>query len=247
MFSRPTLGINTAVYGNIPLIDAIAQADELNIDGVLLAWRPDLPPVELGELKLFGLAYEGYQLGQDGNVWTLVLETAVSRQAPAIVIPVPARTEPFGQTEAEQFVAECQTMAQQCASHEIDLVVELSNRFYTNMLTTIAQAERFLAQTAQPNIKLSLSTFDMNIEEQDGAGLLRQLEPHLAFLRMSDSNHGAIGEGHIKLGAYLWAIQDMTRDVPILLEVERPYSSPFTPNASTDAIQTLLQKSRSWF
>lgn len=247
MLSRPTLGVNTAVYGDTPVSHAVAQIKELGVDGVVVQWQPDLPPLNLDDLALFGLALPDYQLGQDGDRWTLVLESALALNAPRIVLPVPQRVEPYGQSDAPQFVAECGTMAQQCADKDIDLVIAPSNRFHTNLLTSIAQAERFLARVDRPNVKLSLSTFDMNIEEQDGAGLLRKLGSHLAFLRMSDSNHGAIGEGHIKLGAYLWAIQDMTWDVPILLEVKRPFPSPFSPPQEPHDIHTALKKSRSWF
>lgn len=247
MFSRPTLGVNTAVYGDIPVLRAIAQVQELDVDGVVLQWQPDLPPLALGDLDLLGVALPNYELGLHGDRWTLVLEAALALSAPRIVLPVPQRDAPYGRTEAKQFVAECDTMAQQCAEREIELVVESSNRFRTNLLTTIAQGEHFLERVNRPNVKLSLSTFDMNIEEQDGAGLLRKLEPHLAFLRLSDSNHGAIGEGHIKLGAYLWAIQDMSRDVPILLEVKRPIESPFASPGSQTLLQKALKQSRSWF
>ena len=123
----------------------------------------------------------------------------------------------------------------------------MRNRYESNLLNNAVQAEQFLAQVNKPNVKLLLSTFDLMIEEQDGAGIVGKLGDKVAFLRMSDSNAGAIGEGHLKLGAYLWSVQDLGQSIPILLDVKRPFASPFAPETTAVDIQQLLKKSRSWF
>ena len=250
MFSRPTLGVNTAVYGDIPFTQAVAQIKQLNVDGVVITVQSTSVDyqqiVSSSELKLFGVACPAYQISELEGQWAHVWETAVKLQSPTIILPLPTHVHPFSDEAGTHFVALCRRFAQQSAAEGMQLVIELTNRYRSNLINNFSQASQFLAQVNEPNVKLSVSTFDMNIEEQDGAGLLRSMEDNLAFLRMADSNHGAIGEGHIKLGAYLWAIQDMTKDVPILLDVKRPFASPFS-SVSDKSIQDALQQSRSWF
>lgn len=250
MFSRPRLGINTAVYGQTTVVDAIENSKALDVDGVL-AKLGNLAPLsdiaDVSGIALFGVELASYQIGQPTAQFEAILEAVQSNGGTYIVLPTPQLSVPATVEQASQIVQDVQVLAETAVSHHQTIVVKVVNRYESSLLNTIDQALTFLDKVERSNVQLMLSTFDLQIEEQDGAGRLSKLGEKLAFLAMSDSNHGAIGEGNIKLGAYLWAIQELAHEPPILLDVKRPFRSPFSLPTNDLSIQDALKKSRSWF
>lgn len=250
MFSRPRLGVNTAVYGQVPFEDAIQDILELEVDGFVAKLSPSTSLEDLvagSAIRLLGIELEAYQFGQLPVNIEDICQISQSIGCEHILLPKP----PFLATptiqEAIQFVEDVQRLADTAVAHNQNIVVDIVNRYESALLNTVAQGENLLKQVDRPNVKLMFNTFDLNIEEQDGASQIGRLGEHLAFLKMSDSNHGAIGEGNIKLASYLWTVQEMAHQPPVLLDVKRPYPSPFTPQQSETPVQELLKKSRSWF
>ena len=247
MFSRPKLGVNTAVYGQIPFDEIITNIIELDVDGAVVKLSPTVTLSslhKLAQLNLLGIELATYQLGQLTDNFEAICQ---ANESSLIILPTPLQTEPITVKQAGQYVEDVQQLADTAVAYEQSIVVSVVNRYESNLLNTMAQAENFLSQLDRPNVKLQLSTFDLHFEEQDGAGQLDRLGEKLALLKMSDSNQGAIGEGNIKLAAYLWAIQELAHEPPILLDVKRPLVSPFSADQKEESIQTLLKKSRSWF
>ena len=65
----------------------------------------------------------------------------------------------------------------------VDLVLEVVNRFETNLLNTTAQGLKFLADTGNSHVKLHLDTFHMNIEEANPAAAIRLAGDKIGYLR----------------------------------------------------------------
>lgn len=250
MLSRPKLGVNTAVYGQIPFEEAIQNVQALEVDGFVAQLTPATSLEALAggvPLPLWGIELETYSFGQlPVNVEDIV-QISQSLGCDRILLPpVHQREEPTVQ-QAIQFVEDVQRLADTAVDHNQTIVVTLTNRYESALLNNFAQAETFIEQVNRPNVHIQASTYNLHIEEQDGAGQLHRLGERLAFLKMADSNHGPIGSGNIKMGAYLWALQEMPHEVPILLDAKRPSPSPFTPQQEEIPVQELLKRSRIWF
>lgn len=97
----------------------------------------------------------------------------------------------------------------------VDLVLEVVNRFETNLLNTAAQALDFVAQTGSDHVRLHLDTFHMNIEEANPAAALRLAGDKLGYFHIGESNRGYLGDGTINFDLIFDALLDINyqRDV----------------------------------
>ncbi len=80
---------------------------------------------------------------------------------------------------------------------EVDLVLEVVNRFESNLLNTTAQGLKFISETGGDNIMLHLDTFHMQIEEANPAESIRLAEQKLGYFHIGESNRGFLGDGTI--------------------------------------------------
>lgn len=79
----------------------------------------------------------------------------------------------------------------------VDLVLEVVNRFETNLLNTTAQGMKFLDDTGSDHVRLHLDTFHMNIEEADPAAAIRLAGDRIGYFHIGESNRGYLGDGTI--------------------------------------------------
>ena len=97
----------------------------------------------------------------------------------------------------------------------VDLVLEVVNRFETNLLNTTAQGLAFLAETGSDHVRLHLDTFHMNIEEASPAAAIRLAGDKLGYFHIGESNRGYLGDGTIDFDAIFDALVeiDYRRDI----------------------------------
>jgi D-psicose/D-tagatose/L-ribulose 3-epimerase len=97
----------------------------------------------------------------------------------------------------------------------IDLVLEIVNRFETNLLNTTAQGLRFISETGSDHVRLHLDTFHMNIEEANPAAAIRLAGDKLGYFHIGESNRGYLGDGTINFDLIFDALLDIDykRDV----------------------------------
>ena len=79
----------------------------------------------------------------------------------------------------------------------IDLVMEVVNRFETNLLNTAAQGLKYLDDVGADNVRLHLDTFHMNIEEASPAAAIRMAGDKLAYFHFNENYRGYLGTGTI--------------------------------------------------
>ena len=79
----------------------------------------------------------------------------------------------------------------------IDVVLEVVNRFETNLLNTTAQGLRYLSDCGCEHVRLHLDTFHMNIEEANPAAAIRLAGDRLGYFHIGESNRGFLGDGVI--------------------------------------------------
>lgn len=99
-----------------------------------------------------------------------------------------------GQKNAVHAIAETAEIAKE---DSVDLVLELVNRFETNLLNTTAQGLRFLDEVDNNHVKLHMDTFHMQMEEADPASAIRLAGDRLGYFHIGESNRGFLGDGTI--------------------------------------------------
>jgi D-psicose/D-tagatose/L-ribulose 3-epimerase len=112
-------------------------------------------------------------------------------------------------------IAETGELARQC---KVDLVLEVVNRFETNLLNTTAQGLKFLADTGSDHVRLHLDTFHMNIEEANPAAAIRLAGDKLGYFHIGESNRGFLGDGVINFDLMFDALLDIDYKRDIVFE-----------------------------
>jgi len=79
----------------------------------------------------------------------------------------------------------------------VDLVMEIVNRFETNLLNTTAQGMKYLKDCDNDHVMLHMDTFHMQIEEADPAQAIRMAGDKIGYFHIGESNRGYLGDGTI--------------------------------------------------
>jgi D-psicose/D-tagatose/L-ribulose 3-epimerase len=217
--------------------------------------------LEQHDLALFGLTPDNVDLANpDAEIraeaiayYERLIAFAADCGAPRVVIrPFLGRSQPLTtrQEEMEGLKTAVSQLAQLTAAHDLQLSLEIVNRYESCLINTGAEAEAFLADIGQQTLGVVVSSFHMNIEEQDAAGVIRQFGEKVQLLHMADSNRRGIGHGHLKLGLHLWAIQDLPHEVPIILDFLPTHVNPHDVIHNDTTLSQLkddLQAATNWF
>jgi D-psicose/D-tagatose/L-ribulose 3-epimerase len=91
----------------------------------------------------------------------------------------------------------------------VDLVLEVVNRFETNLLNTTAQGLKFIESTGSDAVTLHLDTFHMNIEEASPAAAIRMAGDKIGYFHIGESNRGYLGDGVIDFDLIFDALLDI--------------------------------------
>jgi sugar phosphate isomerase/epimerase len=156
-----------------------------------------------------------------------------------IVIPAPAgRVAPVGNPQGwsawqaaaaqewELAIDSIRQTARYAAKFGIQLAVEPINRYETYLVTTVEDVLRFNAQVNEPNVKINLDCFHMNIDEADPAEAIRKGGAQVIHMHAADSNRLAPGRGHTDFTAILKALKETGFKGTFTLEPTPPYSQP---------------------
>ena len=91
----------------------------------------------------------------------------------------------------------------------VDLVLEIVNRFESNLLNTTAQGLDFIKETGSDHVRLHLDTFHMNIEEANPAAAIRLAGDKIGYFHIGESNRGYLGDGVINFDLIFDALLDI--------------------------------------
>ena len=100
----------------------------------------------------------------------------------------------------------------------VDLVLEVVNRFESNLLNTTAQGLKFIEDTGSDHVRLHLDTFHMNIEEANPAAAIRLAGDKLGYFHIGESNRGYLGDGVINWDLMFDALLDIDYSRDIVFE-----------------------------
>lgn len=109
-------------------------------------------------------------------------------------------------------------VAEVAARSGITLVLEVVNRYETNVLNTAAQGVEMCRRIGAPNVKVHLDVYHMNIEESDIASAILDTGAHLGYFHTGDSHRGYMGSGTIDLAGVFRALVRSGYQGPITFE-----------------------------
>lgn len=100
----------------------------------------------------------------------------------------------------------------------VDLVLELVNRFETNLLNTTAQGMKFIAETGNDHVQLHMDTFHMQMEEADLGAAIRLADEKIGYFHIGESNRGYLGDGTIQWEPVFDALVEIGYDRDVVFE-----------------------------
>lgn len=116
---------------------------------------------------------------------------------------MPTRTGWMNSAEAIAAIAD---LAKGCG---VQIVLEVVNRFESNLLNTTAQGLQFIKDTGRDDVYLHLDTFHMNIEEPSPAAAIRMAGEKLAYFHFNENYRGYLGTGTIDFPAIFDALVEI--------------------------------------
>ena len=108
------------------------------------------------------------------------------------------------------------------ADHGVRLGLEPLNRFETDLVNTVDQGLRMVADIGQSNVGLLVDTFHMNIEEKDIPAALRRARGHIVEFHACSSDRGTPGEDHLPWPQIVLALREGGYDGPVVIEAFTP-------------------------
>lgn len=109
----------------------------------------------------------------------------------------------------ERSVAGVAEMARVAADCGVLYCLEVLNRFEGYLLNTAAEAVQFVQAVGNPQVKVMLDTFHMNIEEDSMGGAIRAAGQHLGHLHTGECNRRPIGKGRMPWREIAEALHDI--------------------------------------
>jgi len=236
----------TSPFSNerLPLIDHVKQLgfdiieicieDPDMIDVAAIAARLKQTGLKASVCGAFGperdLSAEDLGIRENGVVYLRrCVEIAAGLGADSVVGPMYSATGKTRMLEAsarrEQWrlaVENIRRAAEIAACYGVTLGVEPLNRFETDLVNTVDQGLRMIADIDRPNVGLLLDTFHMNIEEKDIPAALRRAAGRIVEFHACASDRGTPGEDHLPWPAIVGALRDAAFSGPVVIEAFTP-------------------------
>lgn len=149
------------------------------------------PTGEDGAVRVAALTYlkECIQATADmgGTVFTGVTYSAIGRKI----------TGRPGEEYWEHAAAVLREAARFAADRGVTLGIEAINRYETFLINTADQALDLKERIGEPNVRVHLDAYHMNIEECDFYHPTKKAAPHLCHFHLSESHRGTPGTGTV--------------------------------------------------
>ncbi|MEM7127701.1 MAG: sugar phosphate isomerase/epimerase family protein [Chloroflexota bacterium] len=122
------------------------------------------------------------------------------------------------QSYRDRGAAAMSEIAQTASDLGITITVELLNRFETFMFNTVDEGLAYLAQVDQPNVKLQLDTYHMNMEEDDIPEAIIKAGDKIGHFHCAASNRKLPGKGHISWTEVFNALDEVNYHGGVVIE-----------------------------
>lgn len=116
------------------------------------------------------------------------------------------------------------------AEANVNVVVEILNRYENNLLTTAKQGRELIDLVDHPAVGIHLDSFHMSIEEEDLGDAIRLASDKLLHFHGSASHRGIPGTGIVPWDQVAGGLHDVNYDGFVIIESFNPWS-PIGPLA----------------
>ncbi len=120
--------------------------------------------------------------------------------------------------EREVSIGSVRELAEAARLYDITLMLETVNRFEQYLFNDAAEAVRFVRDVAQPNVKVMLDAFHMNIEEDFLGDAIRSTGDYLGHFHIGEANRKVPGKGHMPWDEIGQALRDIRFDGYVVME-----------------------------
>lgn len=115
-------------------------------------------------------------------------------------------------------VAGVQALAEEAKKYDMNLGMEVLNRFESHILNTAEEGVKFVKETGMDNVKVMLDTFHMNIEEVSMADAIRTAGDLLGHFHTGECNRMVPGKGRIPWKEVGEALREVKYDGVAVME-----------------------------
>lgn len=115
-------------------------------------------------------------------------------------------------------VESVRTLGRTAESLNIEMCLEVVNRFETHILNTCEEGIKFCKEVNVPSVKLLLDTFHMNIEEDNIADAIREAGSYMGQLHVGEGNRKLPGQGALPWEEIGLALRDIQFAGGIVME-----------------------------
>ncbi len=128
-------------------------------------------------------------------------------------------SHPFDKPTARKYSMESvKELAEYARQYDITLLIETLNRFEQFLLNDAEEAVSYVKEVDEPNVKVMLDTFHMNIEEDNIADAIRYTGDHLGHLHIGEANRKVPGKGSMPWKEIGQALKDIHYDGYVVME-----------------------------
>jgi len=101
---------------------------------------------------------------------------------------------------------------------EVNLNLEVANRFEQFMLNTSEEAKEFIKMVNSNRLKIHLDTFHMNIEEDSFSEAIKLAGDDLGHFHIGENNRKLPGQGHLPWEEIMGALKEINYQGAIVME-----------------------------
>ncbi len=125
---------------------------------------------------------------------------------------------PVSRLGRENSIAALQRLCDAAAGSDIQIGLELVNRYESNMLNTAAQAVSYVGEVGRDNLVIHLDTYHMNIEESDNYSAVLTAGEHLGYVHIGENHRGYLGTGNVDFTSLFRGLAAIGYTGPITFE-----------------------------
>lgn len=125
---------------------------------------------------------------------------------------------PASKHNRDNSIAAMQRLADYAADKDININLEVVNRYETNIMNTGMEGLAFLDEVDRPNAYLHLDTYHMNIEEDGMEKSVLAAKERLGYVHIGESHRGYLGTGNVDFDSFFNALKKISYQGPITFE-----------------------------
>ncbi|GLY16208.1 sugar phosphate isomerase/epimerase [Kineosporia rhizophila] len=127
-------------------------------------------------------------------------------------------SQPLSAAGRANVVGVLRDLAAQAAKDDVTLMLEICNRYETNVINTAHDALLLADDIGADNVRIHLDTYHMNIEETDMVRPVLEVGDRLGYVHIGENHRGYLGSGHIDFTGFFHALADIDYTGPITFE-----------------------------